>query len=599
MGGIAMTHLRKIQDAVVQYAKIMAEVVQVDVVIVDTDFFRIAGTGIFKHEINTYVGSTAFVFDYVMNTGKQMIIDNPGSHKLCADCPNQGNCSETYEISAPILMGEDVIGVIGLACLSQEQKEHIQEKQTIYLEFLKQIADMIAAKAMEQEEKERNRELNLILREMVNQVDQSVLVLGEKNNILTANKAAREQLNLEEEEELRKDIITIEETGDSMNHLREYQLTIRDRKYTVMGSLYDMQSCSDSASRMLLFSDIRVLQNQLYEYSQKARAYSEEGIIGSSSITRELTKSIKKIARANTTVLITGESGTGKEVVAKAIWRESDRADKPFVVIHCASIPDATMESELFGYVAGADQAGRMGEFELANNGVIFLDDIGDLPLHLQGKLLRVLQEHRITRVGSNQSIPINVRIIAASNRNLHEMMEKKAFREDLYYRLNVIPLHVAPLRERKEEIEEFVMYFIERYCCLQEKKFQYLDPEVLKLLKRYDWSGNVRELQNVVEFMVSMMEEDGFIGRANLNLELWSISKGMKDQYVHTIRELEEKEIQKAIWIYGDSTEGKRRIAQKLGIGMATLYRKLDAYNIGSVNADGNGEQKNGYRGR
>lgn len=597
-----MTRLRKIQDAVVQYAKIMAEVVQVDVVIIDTDFFRIAGTGIFEHEINTYVGNTAFVFDYVMQNGKQMIIDNPGNHKLCFKCPNRGNCSETYEISAPILMGGVAIGVIGLACITQEQKEHIQKRQETYLEFLKQIADMIAAKAMEQEEKERNRELNLILMEMVNHVDQSVLVLGDQNNIQTANRAAIEQLHLEKEGNLNEIVVKIEETGDSMNHLREYQLTIRNQKYTVLGSLYGMQNSSDSASSMILFSDIRVLQNQLYEYSQKARAYSDEGIIGSSAITRDLTKSIKKIARSNTTVLITGESGTGKEVVAKAIWKESDRANKPFVVINCASIPDATMECELFGYVAGAfpgaDPTGCMGEFELANNGVIFLDEIGDLPLHLQGKLLRVLQEHRITRVGSNQSIPINVRIIVASNRNLHEMMEKKAFREDLYYRLNVIPIHVAPLRERKEEIEEFVMYFIQKYCKLQEKKFKYLEPEVIKLLKRYDWPGNVRELQNVVEFMISMMEEDGIIDRNNLNLDLWSITTGMEDQYVHSIRELEEKEIQKAIWIYGDSTEGKRRIAHKLGMGMATLYRKIDAYKIGSVNMGEIGDTKNGYRG-
>ncbi|WP_342756591.1 sigma 54-interacting transcriptional regulator [Kineothrix sedimenti] len=578
----------------------MAEVVQADVVIVDTDFFRIAGTGVFEHEINTFVGSTAFVFDYVMKTGKQMIIDNPGNHHLCIACPNGGNCYETYEISAPILLGDNAIGVIGLACLNEEQKAHIKRKQTTYLEFLKQIADMIAAKAMEQEEKERNRELNNILREMVNQVNQSVLVMGEKNNILMANKAAREQLHLEEED-MTEYQMQIEPTGDVMNHLREYLLTVKERKYTVMGTLYDMQNGGDAASSMLLFSDINVLQNQLYEYSQKARAYSEDSIIGSSAITRDLTKSIKKIAKANTTVLITGESGTGKEIVAKSIWKSSDRADKPFVVINCASIPDATMECELFGYVAGAfpgaDPAGRMGEFELANNGIVFLDDIGDLPLHLQGKLLRVLQEHRITRVGSSQSISVNIRIIAASNRNLHEMMEKKAFRSDLYYRLNVIPLHVAPLRDRKEEIEEFVMYFINRYCRLQGKKFNYMDPEVMRLLRRYDWPGNVRELQNVVEFMVSMMEDDGHIGCSNLILDLWSISTGREDKYMHTIRELEEKEIQKALWIYGDSTEGKRRIAQKLGIGIATLYRKLDAYNISSVNPAWNGEQENGYK--
>ncbi len=289
-----MTYLKKIQNAVIQYAKIIAKVVQVDVVIIDTDYLRIAGTGIFESEINTYVGSTAFVFDYVMRSGKQMIIDDPGNHRLCATCPNEGNCFETYEISAPILLGEVVIGVIGLACLNDEQKEHMKRKQVTFLEFLKQIADMIASKAMEQEEKERNRELNTILREMVNQVKQSVLVIGEKNTILTANKAAREQLHLEDEESLSNVSIDMEATGDMMNHQKEYMLTVCGRKYTVMGSLYDMQNCSDSASYMLLFSDIHVLQNELYEYSQKSRAYSENSIIGSSAITRDLTKSIKK-----------------------------------------------------------------------------------------------------------------------------------------------------------------------------------------------------------------------------------------------------------------------------------------------------------------
>ena len=301
-------------------------------------------------------------------------------------------------------------------------------------------------------------------------------------------------------------------------------------------------------------------------------------------------KKAERIARIDKTTLIMGESGTGKELVATAIWKASDRRDNRFIAINCGAIPEPLLESELFGYVkgafTGADPNGRMGKFELANKGVIFLDEIGDMPLYLQVKLLRVIQERKITRIGSNQVIPIDVRIIAATNKDLKEMMYNNKFREDLYYRLNVIPLKIAPLRERREDIRELVYYFAKRYASLFGKNLQKISEETMEHLYEYPWYGNIRELENTVEFMINMMEEDGVLNMGTLPANISEPQPGVGKtgasgtvvtDMVTPLRELERSEIAKAIRIYGNDTEGKKQAAKKLGIGLATLYRKME----------------------
>ncbi|MCI9659854.1 MAG: sigma 54-interacting transcriptional regulator [Lachnospiraceae bacterium] len=313
-------------------------------------------------------------------------------------------------------------------------------------------------------------------------------------------------------------------------------------------------------------------------------------MIGSSPKTKYLQKEIRKVAKSTSTVLIAGESGTGKEIVASAIWKASERRNNRFIALNCGAIPEPLLESELFGYVkgafTGADPNGRIGKFELANKGVIFLDEIGDMPLYLQVKLLRVLQERKIIRIGSNQVIPIDVRIIAATNKNLKEMIEKKQFREDLYYRLNVIPLKIAPLRERKEDIQDLVLHFAGRYAGLFGKKLVSITEEVMECMCRYPWYGNVRELENSVEFMVNMMEEDGILDQRTLPDNL--LSPQTKEQgpsvqaagdktEVRCLKELEGQEIRKALQLFGADTKGKKEAAKALGISLATLYRKLE----------------------
>lgn len=244
-------------------------------------------------------------------------------------------------------------------------------------------------------------------------------------------------------------------------------------------------------------------------------------IIGKSKQTKLLKENILKISNSYSTVLITGESGTGKEMVATSIWKASNRKKETFVPVNCAAIPEPLLESELFGYVkgafTGADPKGKIGKFEIANNGVIFLDEIGDMPLHLQAKLLRVLQEKKITRVGSNNQIDINVRVLAATNKDLQVLIDEKKFREDLFYRLNVIPIQIEPLRERIEDIDELIYLFIDRYVTLFGKYFTKINKEVIEALKLYNWPGNVRELENSVEFMINMMNEDGVLDSKTL----------------------------------------------------------------------------------
>jgi DNA-binding NtrC family response regulator len=237
-----------------------------------------------------------------------------------------------------------------------------------------------------------------------------------------------------------------------------------------------------------------------------------EGIVGSSKSMRKTLEQAAYLARVDSTTLITGESGVGKELLAKAIHYNSSRKDQPFVVINCGAIPDALLESELFGYRKGAftgATANKEGKFEAADKGSIFLDEIGDLPAQLQVKVLRVLQENEIDVIGANKPRKVDVRILSATNRNLRQMMADGEFRQDLYYRLNVAPLHVPPLRDRKEDIPLLIHSFVERICSRFGRPPILIGKEILRKLGQYSWPGNVRELENTVERLIVFAQSD------------------------------------------------------------------------------------------
>lgn len=305
--------------------------------------------------------------------------------------------------------------------------------------------------------------------------------------------------------------------------------------------------------------------------------------IGKSLKIEEILKLVHKVASSNSTIMLRGESGTGKEVLAKTIHSLSPYKNRLMVCVNCAAIPENLVESELFGYdegaFTGAKKHGHIGKFELANNSTIFLDEIGDMPLSVQTKLLRVLQENCIERIGGKSPIPIYVRVICATNRNLEQMVEQKLFREDLYYRLNVIPIEIPPLREHKEDIPLLIDYFIHYYNQKLQKNIIGISEQACNALTDYNWPGNVRELKNIIEYLENVTETKT-IQLSDLP-DHFLLSKNIAPSQ-HTLKELLENYEEKILFNLAkqaNTVEEKTELAKQLGISRATLYRKLAQY--------------------
>ncbi len=328
-----------------------------------------------------------------------------------------------------------------------------------------------------------------------------------------------------------------------------------------------------------------IKENQ-YLREKLSQKYNFSNIIGKNRKMLELYDLIKDIAQTNSTIMITGESGTGKELIANAIHFNSERIKKPFVKVNCAVLAENLLESELFGHVKGAFTGAirdKMGRFELANGGTIFLDEIGDISPNMQLKLLRVLQEGEFERVGGTETKKVDVRIIAATNQNIENMMQQGKFRQDLYYRLNVIPLEVPPLRDRKDDIPLLITHFLEKFSKQFNKKIESIDDEAMNCLQNYSWPGNIRELENLLERAVVLNKS----GKLTINdFPPYIMHHGTEpDIEVDTEGSLtdqvdvyEKKIILNAL---RDNNFNKLRTAEKLGIHRSTFMSKLKKYNI------------------
>src|SRR5580658_3779032 len=272
---------------------------------------------------------------------------------------------------------------------------------------------------------------------------------------------------------------------------------------------------ADNAAHHAGTGSIRGINNQTLDLRDEVLPASMfENIVGSSEAICRVTAQVMRVAPSDATVLITGESGTGKELIARAIHRRSQRSVSPFTKLNCAATPPSLIAAELFGYEKGAFTGANQrhaGRFEVANHGTIFLDEIGDMPVETQVALLRVLQEREFERVGGTQSVSVDVRVLAATNCDLRAAVRSGKFRADLFYRLNVFPIHVPPLRERREDIFLLAKYFIARYSAKTGKTIRWIDKQTAQILKAYDWPGNIRELQNVVERAIILCDADTF----------------------------------------------------------------------------------------
>jgi len=328
------------------------------------------------------------------------------------------------------------------------------------------------------------------------------------------------------------------------------------------------------------------LERQEWEEEKKIlkeelrKTYNIHGIVGQSDAILSLVEVIKKVAATDSTVLITGESGTGKSMIAKAIHFLSGRKDGPFITINCTAIPETLLEAELFGYERGAftgAHAPKKGKFELANGGTVFLDEIGDMPLSLQAKLLRVLQDKEIERLGSEKVIKVDLRVIAATNRDIHTLVKEGKFREDLYYRLNVVPIHVPPLRERKEDIPLLIEHFLRTYNSKYGKNVR-LSPEAVEILIEYSWPGNIRELENTVERLVVM--NDGTVKSTDLPPHILA-RKRTEGESFDLPSKIQATEREKIIEALERTGYVKSRAAKLLGYTLRQLDYRIKKYRI------------------
>jgi two-component system response regulator HydG len=337
-----------------------------------------------------------------------------------------------------------------------------------------------------------------------------------------------------------------------------------------------------SQSQRLQRSNI-ALQMQLNE------RFGFEGVIGNSAAMHSVVTKLRQIAPTSASVLITGESGTGKELAAKALHINSPRKNKPFVPLNCAELSENVLESELFGHVKGAFTGAdkdRIGRFQYANGGTLFLDEIGDMPISIQVKLLRVLESGEIVRVGTNEPVKVNVRLISATNRDLGDAINEGKFRQDLYHRLKVVSVKLPPLRERREDIPLLIDHFLKEFTASHGKTITVITPAVRKTIMAYSWPGNVRELKNTIESMV-VLDSDGQLDLDDMTEDLQaftSSAKGDGPSGVDSLvgQSLEEIEKHYILETLKRCNGNREEAARQLGIGERTLYRKLKEYNLG-----------------
>ncbi|HKI50600.1 MAG TPA: sigma-54 dependent transcriptional regulator [Geothermobacteraceae bacterium] len=338
-----------------------------------------------------------------------------------------------------------------------------------------------------------------------------------------------------------------------------------------------------------------LVAENLYLRQQLRGRFSFDNIIGHSPAMQQVFSRLDKIVHTDSTILILGESGTGKELVARAIHFNGSRRDKPFVAINCGAIPADLLESELFGHVRGAFTGAvsdKPGKFEQADGGTVFLDEIGTMPQHLQMKLLRVLQEQEVERVGGSKRTKLNVRVISATNAELEKEIKNGRFREDLYYRLNVIPIHLPPVRNRREDIPLLVRHFLQQTCSEMSRPLMSVSPEAMQAMEEYDWPGNVREMQNIIERSIALSDSER-IEKKDLPADIGGGENASEQQPVHplvteqgidmpgTINAIEAKMIRDAMDLAGGV---KARAATLLNINRTTLVEKIKRLKLEAI---------------
>ncbi len=583
-----MAELLDIHEYVHKIANIIATVLDMEVLICDEKLRLLGDSSV--NDLNSIERmSQDSILTKSMNKREIIILkDRKKEFSSCKNCLKNNDCNVESIIAFPILKNGFLIGGIGLYIEEGESKKRLIDKNESYIDFISKMSDLIISKL---EEKQENIELKAFYKRMsliVESIDFALVGIDENHNIISCNSKFKKIFNLKIEkanniEEIYKAIGNYElkefiENNDSTNE-KQITFKIKNRLINIIVTFDPIIVGNIHKGALIYFKKTTDLYDEVNKITNNQTNILLKDILGDSKVMVKLKEDAKNFAKSSSTILIQGESGTGKDILARAIHCESNFGNGPFIVVNCAAIPDNLLESELFGHeegsFTGSMKGGKIGKFELANKGTLFLDEVGEIPLHLQSKLLSAIQDRKIQRVGSNKDISVNIRIISATNRELEKMMKSGEFREDLYYRLNVIPLYVPPIRERRTDIELLLRSFLSIYNKMLNKSIDGYAKEAESVLYNYKWPGNVRELQNIVEYSANMCKGNE-IGINDLPKRIFSEEKSLDVVKIRPLDEIEDFYIHEALRKYGSDLKGKEIAASNLGISIATLYRKL-----------------------
>lgn len=580
--------LMQIQPTIQRFARMLASVLQLEVEIVDENLCRVAGTGAYGKFLGRQLSGNSRLLRHVLETKTEKVVTQSRFDPLCEGCDSKENCREKAFLGTPVILQDRCVGVISLIAVTHEQQEHISDNLREFSDYVRHISTIFVSKLLEDQGPGDN--ISKIFATMIDNMDQGVLVVDDESRVQFVNQTALKTLGVVQNNIIGKPIrfrpLTFESnfTHGHMQHIVSWD----DKSELIIGQLHNIQG------RQLFLMAF----HQSHTSFSVANAPDEphiEQLVGECRVMRQLKRLISRIAPSPSSVMVVGESGTGKEVVARAIHKLSGRRNKPFIAINCAAIPEQLLESELFGYVkgafTGASANGKTGLIQAANTGTLFLDEIGDMPLMLQAKLLRAIEAREILPIGASSSIQVDIRIISATNQNLAQFIAEGKFREDLFYRLNVIPITLPPLRERQEDIELLVHYFLHLHTRRLGSVYPGIAPDVVEILRKHRWPGNLRELSNLMEYLVNVVPSGEVIDSTLLppNLlnngtteqsdvtEVTEAHLSLDDAGGTALEEMEKQMIREAL----SRHNSKKQVADELGIGIATLYRKIKKYEL------------------
>ena len=495
--------LMQIQPTIQRFARMLASVLQLEVEIVDENLCRVAGTGAYGKFLGRQLSGNSRLLRHVLETKTEKVVTQSRFDPLCEGCDSKENCREKAFLGTPVILQDRCVGVISLIAVTHEQQEHISDNLREFSDYVRHISTIFVSKLLEDQGPGDN--ISKIFATMIDNMDQGVLVVDDENRVQFVNQTALKTLGVVQNNIIGKPIrfrpLTFESnfTHGHMQHIVSWD----DKSELIIGQLHNIQG------RQLFLMAFHQSHTSFSVANAPYEPHIEQ-LVGECRVMRQLKRLISRIAPSPSSVMVVGESGTGKEVVARAIHKLSGRRNKPFIAINCAAIPEQLLESELFGYVkgafTGASANGKTGLIQAANTGTLFLDEIGDMPLMLQAKLLRAIEAREILPIGASSPIQVDIRIISATNQNLAQFIAEGKFREDLFYRLNVIPITLPPLRERQEDIELLVHYFLHLHTRRLGSVYPGIAPDVVEILRKHRWPGNLRELSNLMEYLVNVV---------------------------------------------------------------------------------------------